>query len=265
MNNVTKLLKKFDKQKYLCYNDAIVYKCALALRYIGGFMFEKKMKKPYVTIAFTVIFLLMSMLVANAEAVIGVVVASSLNVRQTASNSGEIVTEVEYGSEIVLLERTGDWYKVNVGDIGFVHANYIRTQEELATGKVSAAPATDVTYTKGQQVLEIAKQYIGTRYVYGGTTPNGFDCSGLMQYVYRQMGVTINRVAADQAKNGVYVAKEDLQPGDLVFFAKPGRAIHHVGMYAGNGQYLHAPYTGRTVTIENMTRSDYYTARRIFY
>ncbi len=228
-------------------------------------MFECKFKKSYITLAMTTLFLVFSVLAANAETVIGIVVASSLNVRENASSSSSIITEVEAGSEIVLLERTGDWYKVNVGDIGYVNANYIRTQNEIATGTVIAAPVTDVTITKGQQVIDIAKKYIGVRYVYGGTTPNGFDCSGLVQYVYRQMGVSVNRVAADQAKNGVYVAKEDLQPGDMVFFKKPGRAIHHVGLYVGNGNYLHAPYTGKTVTIEPMTRSDYYTARRIFY
>lgn len=228
-------------------------------------MFEYKMKKPCATLFATVLFLILSVIVANAETVIGVVVASSLNVREKASSGSAIITEVEAGSEIVLLERTGDWYKVNVGDVGYVNANYIRTKSEIDTGVINAAPVTDVTVTKGQQVIDLAKQYIGVRYVYGGTTPNGFDCSGLVQYVYRQMGVSLNRVAADQAKNGVYVAKENLQPGDMVFFKKPGRAIHHVGLYVGNGNYLHAPYTGRTICIEPMTRSDYYTARRVFY
>ena len=227
-------------------------------------LFNKKIKM-LISIVLACVLFMIGMLVINAETVIGVVVASSLNVRESASSSSPIITEVEAGSEIVLLERTGDWYKVNVGDIGYVNANYIRTEAEVATGTVIAAPTTDVTITKGQQVIDLAKQYIGVRYVYGGTTPNGFDCSGFVQYVYRQMGVKLNRVAEDQAKNGVYVAKEDLKPGDMVFFKKPGRAIHHVGLYVGNGMYIHAPYTGRTICIEPMTRSDYYTARRVFY
>lgn len=227
-------------------------------------MILKKISKLIVTLLIVPL-LLGGAGVSNAETVIGIVIASSLNVRENPSSTSPIVTEIEAGSQVVLLERVGDWYMVNVGDIGYVNASYVRTETEIATGTVNAAPITDVTYTKGQQVVDIAKQYIGVRYLYGGTTPNGFDCSGLVQYVYKQMGITLNRVAADQTKNGIYVEKANLQPGDLVFFAKPGKAVHHVGIYVGNGQYLHAPYTGRAVVIEYMTRSDYYTARRIFY
>ncbi len=137
------------------------------------------------------------------------------------------------------------------------------TQTYKSSPSATAVKTVFSGTASGSEAVRIAKSYIGVPYVYGGTTPNGFDCSGFVQYVYRQMGISINRVAADQARNGVYVAKEDLQPGDLVFFAKPGRTIHHVGMYVGNGQYIHAPYTGRSITIENLTRKDYYTARRI--
>ena len=139
----------------------------------------------------------------------------------------------------------------------------VSSQSYKSSPSAAAAKTVFSGTASGSEAVRIAKNYIGVPYVYGGTTPNGFDCSGFVQYVYRQMGISINRVAADQARNGTYVSKENLQPGDLVFFAKPGRTIHHVGMYVGNGQYIHAPYTGRTITIENMTRKDYYTARRI--
>ena len=223
------------------------------------------MKKSIVSFVMASVIFMAGITNAGAEYEIGTIIASSLNVREHASSTSAIVAEVDAGSEVVILERTGDWYKVNVGDIGYVKASYVRTSSEVASGTVNSAPTTDVTISKGQQAVDIAKQYIGVRYVYGGTTPNGFDCSGFVQYVYRQMGVSINRVAADQANNGIYVEKENLQPGDLVFFKKPGRVIHHVGMYVGDGKYIHAPYTGRTICIEAMTRSDYYTARRIFY
>lgn len=147
--------------------------------------------------------------------------------------------------------------------INSARAQSTPSTKSATSGAKVATAATFSGTASGNEAVRIAESYIGVPYVWGGTTPKGFDCSGFVQYVYRQMGISINRVAADQANNGYYVAKEDLQPGDLVFFKKAGRAIHHVGMYVGNGQYIHAPYTGRSICIENMTRSDYYTARRI--
>lgn len=135
-----------------------------------------------------------------------------------------------------------------------------------ATGNVSSGNA--VSQTSGNQFVDTAKQYLGTPYVWGGTTPNGFDCSGLVQYVYAQNGINIPRVSQDQYKSGASVAKENLQPGDLVFFtgytkdpSNPG----HVGMYVGNGEYLHAPKTGDVVKVSSLSdRSDYVGARRYY-
>lgn len=113
-------------------------------------------------------------------------------------------------------------------------------------------------------VVVYAANFLGTDYVWGGTSPNpGFDCSGFMQYVFRHFGISLPRVAADQANVGTPVARENLQPGDLVFFKKPGQDVHHVGMYVGNNSYIHAPQTGDVIKISALTRSDYYSARRM--
>lgn len=111
----------------------------------------------------------------------------------------------------------------------------------------------------GARAVEIAKQYLGVRYVWGGTTPDGFDCSGLMKYVYRVMGIAIPRVAADQFKAGKAVNEGDLKPGDAVFFKNTGSrtGITHVGMYIGNGRFLHAPKTGDVVKISDLNESYY--------
>ena len=125
-----------------------------------------------------------------------------------------------------------------------------------ATSSQTSAAASSITgsSSKGQALVNTAKQYMGVPYVWGGTSPRGFDCSGLVQYVCRQNGISVNRVAADQRKNGVYVSRENLQPGDLVFFAKGGR-IHHVGIYVGNGNMIHAPQTGDVVKISSIESS----------
>ena len=110
----------------------------------------------------------------------------------------------------------------------------------------------------------------GIPYVWGGTTTGGFDCSGFVQYVYRQFGVSLNRVANSQMANGYSVSSSDLIPGDLVFFSgtySTGGASH-VGIYIGNGQFVHASSGRGCVTVSdlwsNYYSSHYYGARRIF-
>ena len=101
----------------------------------------------------------------------------------------------------------------------------------------------------GDQIIDDAKQYLGVPYVWGGATPSGFDCSGLVQYVYGKEGINLPRVAADQANAGTEVSAADAKPGDLVYFGKPA---HHIGIYLGNGMMLDAPHTGASVRIEKV-------------
>ncbi|MCY6369901.1 NlpC/P60 family protein [Clostridium ganghwense] len=113
-------------------------------------------------------------------------------------------------------------------------------------------------------MIAYAKKFLGTPYKWGANGPNYFDCSGYTKYIFAKFGINIPRVSRDQAKGGRYVPKNQLQPGDLVFYAynKGKGAIHHVGMYIGNGKYIHAPRTGDVVKISSVNRSDYATARR---
>ncbi len=102
-------------------------------------------------------------------------------------------------------------------------------------------------------VVGIAMSYLGTPYVWAGSSPGGFDCSGLVMFVYSQVGVSLPHNAAAQYNYGTPVSQSDLQPGDLVFFDGLG----HVGIYIGGGQFIHAPHTGDVVKISSLSESWY--------
>lgn len=103
--------------------------------------------------------------------------------------------------------------------------------------------------TRGEQLVQVAQRFIGTPYRYGGKDPRGFDCSGLVFYSFDQLGVAVPRTAADQRKAARPVDRDDLATGDLVFFrTKRKRPVDHVGIYVGDGRFIHAPSTGRVVS-----------------
>lgn len=137
------------------------------------------------------------------------------------------------------------------------------SKSSSASKSVSNAPAS----SKGQAIVNEAKKYLGIKYVYGGSTPKGFDCSGLVKYVCAKNGISLSRTSAAQSKQGVTVSKSNLQPGDLLFFAKSGR-VHHVGIYIGNGQMIHAPHTGSYVKVDSINTAyrqrEFYCAKRVY-
>ncbi len=119
----------------------------------------------------------------------------------------------------------------------------------------------------GNAIVAEAEKYLGVPYVWGGTSPTGFDCSGLVQYVCNTLGIDVSRVAEDQFTDGVAVSRDQLQPGDLIFFENNGY-IHHVGIYVGNNTMIHAPHTGDVVRYQSLDNAYYQTeyagARRVY-
>jgi len=296
---------------------------------------------------------------------IGFTTGSGLRLRNTASTSGKIIDSANKNEVVVVLEKTGDWYKV-IYDLkeGYMHGDYLKVSTvenaELGYGKVNttkvnlrSGPGTshgvvdtaskgekayivginngwykviygsnvcyvrsdylDLTETPyenqssskspkfyrggkslgiepsasalngnsssntssgntgstgsvssakvtGEQIVAKAKQYLGVPYKYGGTSPSGFDCSGFVYYVYRNLGINISRTQTVMYSQGKPISKSDLKPGDLVFFQNTYKAgLSHVGIYVGNGQFIHAPQSGKVVSYANLN-SDYYTS-----
>jgi cell wall-associated NlpC family hydrolase len=109
----------------------------------------------------------------------------------------------------------------------------------------------------GGSAAQYALTRMGTPYVWGGEAPGGFDCSGLVQWAYAQAGLAVPRVAADQATVGTGVARDDLRPGDVVFFADASGYVHHDGLYVGDGRFVHAPHTGDVVKVSSLAEPGY--------
>ena len=137
------------------------------------------------------------------------------------------------------------------------------TYEELKWQTEAKEYGGNVASTK---ILKTAAQYKGVPYVFGGTTPRGFDCSGYVQYVFAKHGIRLTRTADTQAREGKFVSKKNLKPGDLVFFTTYEPGASHVGIYAGNNLFWNAT-SSRGIMLSNLTDSywgpRYYTARRI--
>lgn len=179
-----------------------------------------------------------------------------LNIRSEASMEGTKVGMIPNHTVVALEDHVDGWYQVTYqGVTGYVAERYIVPVED---GSVQE----DKPAVTGEAVVTMAATYLGRPYRYGASGPDAFDCSGFTSYIYRQFGVTLNRSAADQLLyNGTSVAYSDLQKGDLVFFKEFGASVAatHVGLYVGDGQFIHAPSSGKVVSYANLN-SDYYIA-----
>ncbi|WP_052352903.1 C40 family peptidase [Neobacillus dielmonensis] len=140
---------------------------------------------------------------------------------------------------------------------------------KASAGKTVSAPAPTVTAVSpaspeaASKVIAYAKQFLGVPYVWGGSTPSGFDCSGFTSYVFRNsVGISLPRVSRDQQNFGTRIPLSQVQPGDLVFRGSPA---YHVGIYIGGGQYIHAPQTGDVVKIASFNPSKFTSASRVLH
>jgi cell wall-associated NlpC family hydrolase len=192
-----------------------------------------------------------------------------LNLRAGADVSAGKLAVIPNGAKVEILSSKNGWSNILYNSInGYVASNYLVTGDTVSR---SLAERTGYSSNTADDLVTYAKSFLGVPYVYGGASPKGFDCSGYVQYVYAHLGYTLPRTATSQAASSLCVAvtKSELLPGDLVFFKLPGysKPIGHVGIYVGEGKFIHASSPGDVVKYSSLSSSyytrNYVTARRI--
>ena len=182
--------------------------------------------------------------------------SSTVNFRSAASTSSTVLGELKNGTAVTVLSTSNGWSKVSyAGKTGYISADYLVTASSGTAISPSNTAASVSISAKRQSVLNYAAQFLGVPYVYGGSTPSGFDCSGFTSYVFKNTVGSIPRVAQAQYDATTRVSRDDLLPGDLVFFGSSTSSISHVGIYVGSNQFIHAPSTGDVVKYSSLTGS----------
>ena len=214
----------------------------------------------------------------------GKVTADVLNIRSAPKSGSTSLGTASHGAVLTVTGIEGSWFAVSYNGVsGYVASQYVlicspstadtsapETPEETPTETPDETPADNPAATvSGSEIVSLAQQYLGVPYVYGGSSPSGFDCSGFTMYIFAQVGVKLPHGATSQLSYGASVSRSELQPGDLVFFQDYGAVASHVGIYIGGDQFIHASSSSgnsRCVTISSLTETyyanHYLTARR---
>lgn len=192
--------------------------------------------------------------------------AVGLNVRSGAGTNNAVISTLANNAVVDIIGEENGWYKVKLsnGSVGYVGASYItktasnssaqvntdnsaikKDAQSVSVDKTSTTTSTATTSKSSGSVVNVAQSLLGTKYVWGGTSTSGFDCSGFTQYVYKNaLGINIPRVSSAQATAGKSVSTSSAQAGDLLYFDTTGSGrTSHVGIYLGNGKFIHASGT----------------------
>ena len=216
---------------------------------------------------------------------------SSLNLRKEANNKSEVIDQLNINTQVTVTAIVDNtWAKITYNKkTGYVAYKYLSDTKTAVTSRSeninrensnskesdnSDSKASESTSSSkeanessnsgsvtGSDIIAYAKQFLGCKYVYGGMSPSGFDCSGFTSYVYKHFGYSLNRTSSGQRSNGVAVDKSNLKAGDILCFNG------HVGLYIGGGSFIHAANPSKGVIISSLSESyyakNYITARRI--
>ncbi len=227
----------------------------------------------------------------NAELGYGRINGSSVNIRSGPGTGYNSVARANSGDRAYIIGINNQWFKVIYGSrIGYIRSDYMDLTEipyenrdsankplffvgGKSTGVKPSAEAlnnngsTGTGSTTAGKIIATAKQYLGVPYLWGGSTPSGFDCSGYVQYVFAKHGYSLPRTSKQQWNVGTSISKSNLKEGDLVFFANTYTSgISHLGIYIGNNQFIHAS-SSQGVVISSLSNSywasHYYGAKRV--
>lgn len=213
--------------------------------------------------------------------------AASVNLRKEASKTADSLIVMSRNAEVKVITEDGEWSKVEyLGKVGYVLTQYLSSEKIQTTSRSSVKRSNSTNTTKtnssantssssttttntslGAQIVSYAKTFVGGKYVYGGTTPKGFDCSGFTQYVFKHFGYSLSRTSSAQGSNGKAIGTSSLELGDLLCFSKSSvsTSINHVGIYIGSGKFVHAANTQKGIITSNVSGDGFYLvkARRI--
>lgn len=180
----------------------------------------------------------------------GVVNVTLLNFRMSPSTDAAVIGTLAEGAKLNIIGLEDGWFKVTSddGETGYVSGEYIDLTTAPEQNTFAVSSSADAS-PMAQQLLTYASTLLGCPYVYGGTSPDGFDCSGFVQYVYKHFNISIGRSSDDQYMDGIRVEESDLQPGDILFWSSSSTATTtHSGIYIGNRQFIHSANGGVTIT-----------------
>ena len=236
----------------------------------------------------------------HSELGYGKITGYGVNLRKGPGTDHAVVTMGTKGNTAYILGLENGWYRVIFGnDICYIRSDYLALTQYPYENNASpnspkfyrggkstgTEPSAEALYGStgnqggsgntgstsgltGQQVVDFAKKFLGTPYKWGGTTPAGFDCSGFVYYVYNSLGYKMPRMINDMNKQGTYVAKANLKPGDVIIFQNTyASGLSHVGIYVGDGKFIHSPNSRSVVSYADLYSTyyinHYYGARRI--
>lgn len=210
----------------------------------------------------------------EALVITGTVAVDSLDIREQPGTEQHVIGTIYKGQALAITESDGDWRCIKSDKLtGWVHADYVSNvktitevayKEQISRGTIDRKNPP-VANTKATAIIELAKKQIGKPYVYGSAGPRGFDCSGLMTYIFKSQGISVPRSSVKYTSFGTTVTLANARAGDIAVFDTSGPingVASHVGILVGNGQVLHAATGGRGVVYDSLS-APYYAQRLI--